>query len=167
MSNHIHLVIKLMPQEAESWTDNEVLDRWTHLYTGPRAVQQWHANTLDNPADYETLNRLIAKYRDRLGNLGWFMKCLNEPIARQANKEDGCTGHFWESRYKSQALLSEEALLTCMAYVDLNPVRADMCSTPEESDYTSIKERIAPSFDYRKRLMTKSNSNDYNVSIYR
>jgi hypothetical protein len=111
MSNHIHLVIKLMPQEAESWTDNEVLDRWTHLYTGPRAVQQWHANTLDNPADYETLNRLIAKYRNRLGNLGWFMKCLNEPIARQANKEDGCTGHFWESRYKSQALLSEEALL--------------------------------------------------------
>jgi hypothetical protein len=56
MSNHIHIVIKLMPQEAESWTDNEVLERWTHLYTGPLAVQQWRANTLDNPADYETLN---------------------------------------------------------------------------------------------------------------
>jgi hypothetical protein len=80
------------------------------------------------------------------------MKCLNEPIARQANKEDGCTGHFWESRYKSQALLSEEALLTCMAYLDLNPTRADMCSTPEESDYTSIKERIAPSFDLAKAI---------------
>jgi REP element-mobilizing transposase RayT len=150
MSNHIHLVIKLMPQEAESWTDNEVLERWNHLYTGPLAVQQWRANTLDNPTDYETLNRLIADYRNRLGDLGWFMKCLNEPIARQANKEDGCTGHFWESRYKSQALLTEEALLTCMAYVDLNPVRADMCNTPEESDYTSIKERIAPSFDLVK-----------------
>jgi hypothetical protein len=86
MSNHIHIVIKLMPQEAESWTDNEVLERWTHLYTGPRAVQLWSANTLDNPADHETLNRLIAKYRNRLGDLGWFMKCLNEPIARQANK---------------------------------------------------------------------------------
>jgi hypothetical protein len=81
---------------------------------------------LDNPADYETLNRLIEIYRNRLGDLSWFMKCLNELISRQANKEDGCTGHFWESRYKSQALLSEEALLTCMAYVDLNPVRADM-----------------------------------------
>jgi REP element-mobilizing transposase RayT len=150
MSNHIHIVIKLMPQEAEIWTDNEVLERWTHLYTGPRAVQQWSANTLDNPTDYETLNRLIADYRTRLGDLGWFMKCLNEPIARQANKEDGCTGHFWESRYKSQALLTEEALLTCMAYVDLNPIRAKMCDTPEESDYTSIKERIAPSFDLAK-----------------
>jgi REP element-mobilizing transposase RayT len=74
MSNHIHIVIKLMPQEAESWTDDEVLERWTHLFTGPRSVQQWSANTLDNPADYETLNRLIAKYRNRLGDLGWFMK---------------------------------------------------------------------------------------------
>jgi hypothetical protein len=101
------------------------------------------------------LNRLIEQYRHRLGDLGWFMKCLNEPIARQANKEDGCTGHFWESRYKSQALLSEEALLTCMAYVDLNPVRADMCSTPEESDYTSIKERIASSFDLAKAIDDK------------
>jgi hypothetical protein len=70
---------------------------------------------LDNPADYENLNRLIVQYRNRLEDLGWFMKCLNEPIARQANKKDRCNGHFWESRYKSQALLSEEALLTCMA----------------------------------------------------
>jgi hypothetical protein len=107
---------------------------------------------LDSPADYETLNRLIEQYRHRLSDLGWFMKCLNEPIARRANKENGCTDHFWESRYKLQALLSEEALLTCMAYVDLNPVRADMCGTPEESDYTSIKERIAPSFDLAKAI---------------
>ena len=139
-----------MPQEAKSWTDNEVLERWTHLYTGPLAVQQWRTNTLDNPTDYETLNRLIEQYSNRLGDLGWFMKCLNEPIARLANKEDGCTGHFWESRYKSQALLSEEALLSCMAYVDLNPIRASICNTPEESDHTSIKERIAQSFDLKK-----------------
>jgi hypothetical protein len=152
MPNPTHLVVKLMPQEAENWTDNEVLERWTHLsfITGPLAVQQWRANTLDNPTDYETLNRLIEKNRNHLGDLGWFMKYLNEPIARKANKEVGCNGHFWESRCKSQALLSEEALLTCMAYVDLNPVRADMCNTPEASDHTSIKERVAPGFDLKK-----------------
>jgi hypothetical protein len=100
MSNHIHLVVKLMPKEAQCWTDNEVLERWTHLFIGPPAAQQWRANTLDNLADYETHNRLVEQYRNRLGDLGWFMKCLNEPVARRANKADGCTGHFWESRYR-------------------------------------------------------------------
>lgn len=75
------------------------------------------------------------------------MKSLNEPIARQANREDECTGHFWENRFKSQPLDTEEALLSCMAYVDLNPIRAAIAETPETSDHTSIKERINPTFN--------------------
>ena len=84
----------------------------------------------------------IAVYRQRLCDLGWFMKCLNEPLARIANKEDGCKGHFWEHRYKSQALCTDEALLSCMAYVDLNPIRAAMADAPESSDHTSIQHRL-------------------------
>jgi hypothetical protein len=85
---------------------------------------------------------LADKFRKRLMSISWFMKLLNQDIAFRANNEDNCKGHFFEARFKSQALLDERALLTCMAYVDLNPIRAAMARTPESSDYTSIQERI-------------------------
>ena len=144
MSNHYHIVVKLDPQQVTEWSHQEVITRWTSIYKGPLLIQRQQQGGSLSPAEQQTVNDIIEVWRERLTDLSWFMKCLNEPIAREANKEDNCTGHFWESRYKSQALLSEEALLSCMAYVDLNPVRACMADTPEASDHTSIKARIKP-----------------------
>jgi len=77
-----------------------------------------------------------------LKDLSWYMRCLNEKVARMANAEDACTGRFWEGRFKSQALLDEAAVVSCMAYVDLNPIRAGICESLETSAFTSIQERL-------------------------
>ena len=142
MSNHYHLVVKLKPDAVNEWTDDEVLDRWTALFRGPLLVQRYQSGEPLNAVEVDTLASVTSVYRARLGCLSWFMKCLNEPIARKANAEDGCTGHFWEARFHSQALCSDKALITAMAYVDLNPIRAKMAKTAETSAYTSIQARI-------------------------
>ena len=147
MSNHYHLVVRLDPAQADDWTFDEVMTRWTALYKGPLLAQRYQAKEPLSPVELTTLDEIVTVWRKRLAGLSWFMKYLNEPIARAANKEDECTGHFWEARFKSQPLLDEAALISCMAYVDLNPIRAQMADTPETSDYTSIQERITTQFD--------------------
>lgn len=156
MSNHYHLVLKLCPEQSENWSDDDVLDRWTCLFKGPLLVQRYQAGENLDDAELRSVKRAAEVYRRRLTDISWFMKCLNESIAREANREDDCTGHFWESRFKSQALLTEQALLSCMAYVDLNPVRAAMAETPEQSQYTSIKERITPGFNLAEAIQAQT-----------
>jgi len=143
MSNHLHLVLHIDSETVRNWSVVDVLERWHKLHKGTTFTQHYLlGGTL--PAYVIALAEAAAEpYRERLMDLSWFMKELNEPIARRANLEDECTGHFWEGRFRSQALLDEAALIACMAYVDLNPVRSGISDTPEDSDFTSIKKRVA------------------------
>ena len=98
MSNHYHIVVRLCPGETEKWSQAEVVKRWMCLFKGTVQVQQWQSGAELSPAEQTLVDERIAVYRERLGSLSWFMKCLNEPIARAANKEDKCTGHFYKHR---------------------------------------------------------------------
>jgi putative transposase len=143
MITHYHSVLRTRPDLAARWSDREVAARWLTLFPRHRDVQGVPLPPTDKEIRALTdLPGRIAVLRKRLCSLSWFMGRLNEFIARAANKEDQVKGRFWESRFKCQALLDEAAIAACMAYVDLNPIRAGVAETPEESDFTSIQERI-------------------------
>ncbi len=148
MSNHYHIVVRVDKAKAEALSVDEVLARWTQLFAGNPLVQRY----LECPADasrslVQSVHELAEIYRERLHDISWFMRVLNESIARMANKEDGIKGRFWEGRFKSQALLDEKAVVSVMAYVDLNPVRAKMAKGLMDSDFTSIQRRIEGRYD--------------------
>ncbi|MBU2870411.1 transposase [Colwellia sp. E2M01] len=142
MSNHYHLVVYVDENEALGWSCEEVCMRWQQLYHIHPLVERLQKRRSSCEAEKTEALNIIEKWRERLSNLSWLMRNLNEYIARKANVEDDCKGRFWEGRFKSQALLDEKAVLACMAYVDLNPVRAKMASSVQTSLYTSIFERI-------------------------
>jgi hypothetical protein len=143
MANHVHVVLRTRPDVVETWSDDEVARRWWRLFPKRRDAEGRPADPEPHELGMLTCDRdALAERRRRLGNLSWFMRCLCEPIARRANKEDRCTGRFWEGRFKSQKLLDEAAVLACSVYVDLNPIRAGIATTPEASEYTSAQERI-------------------------
>jgi REP element-mobilizing transposase RayT len=142
MSNHYHIVLHVDLEEADSWNSIDVIERWGEFFSIPVLISRFLKGECTSSAELKSIDEIIEKWRGRLQDISWFMRILNEHIARESNKEDKVTGRFWEGRFKSQALLDEQALIMCMAYVDLNPIRADMAKTPEESDFTSIQERI-------------------------
>jgi REP element-mobilizing transposase RayT len=142
MSNHYHVVVHIQTDIATTWSKREVVRRWHSLFNGTYLSQRFDAREPLLSTQLEVLDQDIEIWHKRLCSLSWFMKVVNESIARRANLEDQCTGHLWETRFKNQALLDERALLSCMAYFDLNPIRAKIAKSPETSDHTCIKFRI-------------------------
>jgi len=142
MSNHYHVVLHVRVDLASEWSNRDVVTRWHSLFSGNLLSQRFLLGEPLSDIQTELLHKDIETWRARLCDISWYMRIVNESIARKANAEDQCTGRFWEGRFKSQALLDERALLACMAYVDLNPVRASMSDSPETSDHTCVKQRI-------------------------
>src|SRR5581483_7168963 len=142
LDNHLHVLARLDPEVANGWSDEDVVRRWGRLFPPRDAARRpipvsnewvrWRLN--DAP--------WVANARLRLQSLSWFMKCLKEPLARMANREEQTRGAFFEARFKSIAILDEESLLATCAYIDLNPVAAGLAPVPEESPHTSLHQRV-------------------------
>jgi REP element-mobilizing transposase RayT len=155
MSSHLHVIIRTDPDRVANWTDEDIARRWLTIFPSTGASGSDPQKISATAFNMLVMNKKrIKEIRGRLSSVSWFMRCLNEYIARLANKEDDCKGRFWEGRFKCIKLLDDSAVLACMAYVDLNPVRAGIAKTPEESAFTSIHDRII------SRRMAQQNSSN-------
>jgi putative transposase len=144
MSNHIHLVLRLRPDRVATWDDATLarhalsvmparsgLDR-APLPLSPEVVARHAGNAA-----------WVAQQRERLGSASWLLRLVKQEMALLANRQEGCSGHFWESRYHCVALLDVPAVIACMIYVDLNPVRAGAVTVPELASWCSARHRAA------------------------
>jgi REP element-mobilizing transposase RayT len=142
LSNHVHLVLRNRPDVVAAWSDEEVALRWLRVFPGRQLDEQLAEPTENDVRTLAGKAERIAEIRLRLSDISWFMRALSEPIARMANKQDEVTGRFWEGRFKAQKIVDDAGLLACAMYVDLNPVRAAMAESPDQSQYTAAYDRI-------------------------
>ncbi len=164
MSNHFHLVLKV--NSTDKWSGTQVLMTWCSLYSLPVLCDRYLKGEIDTEAELRRVKEYVAEYRTRLMSVSWYMKAINEYVARMANEEDKCSGHFWESRFKSQALLDKRALSTCMVYVDLNPIRAAVAKDLKGCEFTSIKERIESQSTWISGFSKSDNDLPFYLSSY-
>jgi hypothetical protein len=144
LSNHFHLILRSRPDVVKEWSDAEVARRWLMLCPErrdekrrPMEPTEFEINSIVNTKEK------LAAARSRLSDISWWMRLLSQNIAQRANREDGEIGKFFQARYRAVRLLDETAILACAAYVDLNPIRAAMAKTIEESDFTSAQKRLS------------------------
>lgn len=138
MENHFHVVLKVDRETSKAWSDRDVILRWHQIFKGTELSRRSLDGEMLTPEETVILSLSIKRWRSALTDISWFMRCTKEPLARLSNQEDGCKGRFWEGRFHSQALLDTQALIACMTYVDLNPMRARMGEYPESDPFTSL-----------------------------
>ncbi|MCR9291378.1 MAG: hypothetical protein NXI32_01585 [bacterium] len=143
LSNHFHLVLRSRPDVVATWKDQEVAKRWLRL-----CPQRKHADGSPKKPTRAEIKSItgdpekLREIRSRLSDISWWMRLLCQYVAQRANRDTEETGKFWQDRFRAVRLLDASALLACVAYVDLNPIRAELAATLEESDFTSAQKRL-------------------------
>jgi hypothetical protein len=144
LSNHYHLVLRNRPDQVGPLSDREVVTNWLMICPQSQKQSDGTAKPPTEPEIQVELNKpgRVAVLRSRLSNPSWLIRQLSQYMGIRCNAEDELTGHFWESRFGMTRLLDEAAILACLAYVDLNPLRAHMTDSLEGYRHVSIGERL-------------------------
>ena len=144
LPNHWHCVIRNRPDLVKKLTDREVAIRWLSI-TSRKATGEkegWKIRECQIDMIINQPER-VAELRKRLSDISWFVKLMCPTVASECNIEDGCTGHFFEERFKLNSLKEQEDVLACMAYVDLNPLRAHLSDSLDDPNaIVSIRDRL-------------------------
>ncbi len=120
MGNHFHLLLRVFPEK--NFMDDEIRERVKEYYNGEKSTSGPH----------------LEKFRSKLGNLSEFMKEVKQEFTRRFNKENQRKGFFWGQRYKSLIVENGDTLMNCLAYIDLNPVRAGIVDRPEDYRWNTL-----------------------------
>lgn len=143
LSSHFHLILRSRPDVVATWNDKEVARRWMMICPHRRS-----ADGSPMPPTEPEIQSIAGcpvkctEIRKRLSSISWWMRLLCQRVAMRANQEDEESGHFFQDRFRATRIADEASLLACAAYVDLNPIRAAMAETLEQSDHTSVQRRI-------------------------
>jgi len=122
MGNHFHLLVRMLPED--SFNDQEVLNRF-RLYYG-------------SDLKPELTEKEIEFFRKKWGSLSEYVKDIKQRFSRYFNKKHNRKGFFWSDRFKSVIVENGDTLINCLAYIDLNPVRAGLCSRFEEYRWSTL-----------------------------
>jgi len=131
MSNHFHLIVRMLPGEEVS--DKDVEERFNNYYNEGKQRRNWR------PYYKEEAER----YRRRFGDLSRFVQDLKQRFSRWYNRKMDNEGHVWSDRFRSVMLEDGRALLACMVYVELNSIRAGLVERPEDFRYSGLSQLVS------------------------
>jgi REP element-mobilizing transposase RayT len=120
MGNHFHLLVKMVPEYK--FNDQDIKKRYVSFYGDDRVFT----------------DGLIPSLRAKLSSLSEFVREIKVGFARYYNKRHHRRGYFWGDRFKSVIVDKGETLINCLAYIDLNPLRAGIVSRPEDYRWNSL-----------------------------
>ena len=159
MGNHFHLLVRVPDREKflerfeGEGGEDRLIEHLKLLYSKAFLKDLQQQMALLRKAGLEAeVQELLGRFKERLCRLEPFMKELKERFSRWFNKHHSRRGTLWMERYKSVIVENGEALRTMAAYIDLNPVRANICEDPKDYRWCGYAEALGGSRRARRGL---------------